>query len=649
MGDSGGIRAGKAFVEFFTKDRGFTRELDKYARKLKDLGQNITDIGKKALIGGAAITAPFIVAAQQFASMGSEINDMAARTGLGVVAVQELKFAAEQTGASFEDVETATKKMQKTLFDAAGGSASAREALAGLNLTVDDLKNLKPEDQIALIGERMKGVTDPAARTAIAMEIFGKAGTKVIPMLAELGALKQRLHDLGAVFSPEDVALADKFGDEMDQVWLQIRAVVFQVGAAVAKALLPFANVVHTILRKVIDWARANSGLLVTILTAGAALLAAGGAVFSLGIAIKAAGFALSGITAGFSFVTSALGLLLNPITLVIAALVGLAGYFIYTSGQGSAMVDWLGAKFSILKDTALTTFGGIADALSAGDIGLAAQILWTGLQTAWIQGTQELQAKWSQFKAFMVKVAIGAFYGVLSAWAIVSASLQGAFASTTSFFVDAWNTAVEEVTKLFDFMERGERAREKARIQRQLARTDLAPNVRAQLERQLANVDRHADGVLAKRQQSDDEARVQRAKDLEDKLAKIKEERDKKLTENVDAEQAVGAGADANAKDDIAALDARKRELEAQLAALRKKAGEEKKAGGGGGLGDSKKKQDLIDVAQNANVRQSAGIFNAAAAQSLKGNPVQDQIAANTKATADGVRRLANNQTVFA
>jgi len=35
--------------------------------------------------------------------------------------------------------------------------------------------------------------------------------------------------------------------------------------------------------------------------------------------------------------------------------------------------------------------FGGIRDALAAGDIELAAQILWTALQLAWLQGTQAL------------------------------------------------------------------------------------------------------------------------------------------------------------------------------------------------------------------------------------------------------------------
>src|SRR5256885_2067972 len=138
MSESGGIRAGAAYVEVFVRGN-IGKELDKLAKKLKSFGDSITSIGKKIGAIGTAITAPLIVAAQQFSAMGSQMKDAADRTGIGVEALQEFKFAAEQTGASLEDVEGGIKKMSKAIFEAATGSQAARSSLHAIGLTVTDL------------------------------------------------------------------------------------------------------------------------------------------------------------------------------------------------------------------------------------------------------------------------------------------------------------------------------------------------------------------------------------------------------------------------------------------------------------------------------------------------------------------------------
>ena len=50
-------------------------------------------------------------------------------------------------------------------------------------------------------------------------------------------------------------------------------------------------------------------------------------------------------------------------------------------SGAGADALTWLGEQFGRLRDTVYKVMGGIADALAAGDITLAAQILWLSLK----------------------------------------------------------------------------------------------------------------------------------------------------------------------------------------------------------------------------------------------------------------------------
>ncbi len=89
-----------------------------------------------------------------------------------------------------------------------------------------------------------------------------------------------------------------------------------------------------------------------------------------------------------------------------------LGAYLIYTSGAGGKAVSWLGEKFNKLAEDARKAFGGIADALAAGDIGLAAQILWNTLKLWWLKGTEGLRRIWIDFKAGFVKLFAAAFYG---------------------------------------------------------------------------------------------------------------------------------------------------------------------------------------------------------------------------------------------
>src|SRR5271169_870545 len=109
------IRAGKAYVELFLKG-DFKKSLDQASKQLKAFGDQVTDIGKKMAGLGAAVTAPLILAAQRFASMGDEMEKASQRTGVSVEALSELKYVAEQSGSSFEDLETGIKKMSKAIF-----------------------------------------------------------------------------------------------------------------------------------------------------------------------------------------------------------------------------------------------------------------------------------------------------------------------------------------------------------------------------------------------------------------------------------------------------------------------------------------------------------------------------------------------------
>src|SRR5688500_8776097 len=145
------IQAGRAHVEVYVKNSALVKGLNFVKGQLQGLGKSIMRIGAGFTAMGAAIIGPLAAAGSHFGSVGGALDDMSNRTGIARSVLGELKFAAEQSGASLEDVEKATKKMAKVIVDADRGLESAKDSLALLGLSAADLKGKLPDEQLQLV------------------------------------------------------------------------------------------------------------------------------------------------------------------------------------------------------------------------------------------------------------------------------------------------------------------------------------------------------------------------------------------------------------------------------------------------------------------------------------------------------------------
>jgi hypothetical protein len=141
------------------------------------------------------------------------------------------------------------------------------------------------------------------------------------------------------------------------------------------------------------------------------------------------------------------IALLVSPIGLVIAAVAALAGYLIYATDAGGKALAWLGGRFNVLKEDALTAYQGIADALMAGDIALAAKVLWASLKLAWLKGTEGLRSTWESFQAGLVSVFIDLAATLKKTWADFLRLWRSATEVTANWLAKRWI----ELQGLFD------------------------------------------------------------------------------------------------------------------------------------------------------------------------------------------------------
>ena len=194
-----------------------------------------------AAVGGIAAFAKSSISA--FAQAGDEVQKMSLRVGFSTEALSELKHAAQLSGTSLGSLENGVKRMQRTILDAENGLSTAVDAFEMLGVEMADVEGKTPEEQFTLLSNALADVEDASRRSALAQQVFGRAGTQLLPMLAAgkdgLAAMRQEAHDLGMVFDQESANSAAEYNDALTKLSGAFNGIKFAVGKALIPVLIP--------------------------------------------------------------------------------------------------------------------------------------------------------------------------------------------------------------------------------------------------------------------------------------------------------------------------------------------------------------------------------------------------------------------------
>ena len=458
MSNTKGIRAGRAYVELFAESGPLAAGLRSAAAKLKAWGASIRDTGAKiAAMGGLAMT-PMIAAAKGAASAGAELYDMAARTGMSVEQLSRLKYAADLSGVSMEATQGAVGHLAKNLTITGGNAHEVMQKLNMLGLSVNDLKGLSPGELFEKVGGAIEDIQDPTARAAAAMQVFGESGAAILPMLDELAARSAEADKYGFTKTAEQAKNAKELSNVLAILAKSFHSIADAIGEAVIPVIKPFLQNAIEFLLKIRDWAKANTELIQTVFRIAATVFGAGLAITGLGYAVMNLGkvFSIAAsivpmLGTAISAIVAVVGFLVTPLGAVIGLVGALAAYWVYSSGAMGEAADWLGEVFDGLRQDAVAAFGGISDALAAGDFALAAQILWTTLKIWWEKGTGWISSIWNDAMGLLTQrwyETIGGFriifeeigHGLTVAWIGITAGMSEAFNNFIYGIQVAWN-----------------------------------------------------------------------------------------------------------------------------------------------------------------------------------------------------------------
>ena len=139
------------------------------------------------------------------------------KTGISIEGLQRLQVAGDDAGTSLDAVTSAVNMMQKRMV---GGEDTAVAAMAQLGLRFEDIRKQAPDQQVMTIADAIRAVKDPAEQTALAVSIFGKGATEVLPLIKR-GF--DDVRDAAVGMSEQTARELDRTGDEIAKFWRQFK------------------------------------------------------------------------------------------------------------------------------------------------------------------------------------------------------------------------------------------------------------------------------------------------------------------------------------------------------------------------------------------------------------------------------------------
>lgn len=172
------------------------------------------------------------------------MSKSAQAVGLTVEELSGLSYAAELSAVNFEALKAGLSRFNRTLGDAEQGLGRGAKIFDQLGVEMKDTATgaIRPTtDLLSELADKFAGVPDGAQKAALAQELFGRSGTKLIPLLnqgsAGIAELTAEAERLGLVIDTETAQAAERFNDNLTRMTKFARGVANTIMAQSLPAL----------------------------------------------------------------------------------------------------------------------------------------------------------------------------------------------------------------------------------------------------------------------------------------------------------------------------------------------------------------------------------------------------------------------------
>lgn len=212
-------------------------------KKAESLGKQMS----KSFKSDAASAFASVFAVDKLASfgkaaldLGGKLTDLSDQLGVSVEFLQEMKYAAETSGSSLDDMATALQNISVARSKALSGNSGMTEAFEQLGISASEIKSAKLEDLFAKMARSFENDANPQQLVAAFKELAGRGSDALIPAMASgLAIATEQAHQLGLVMTNEVVSALDEANDRVE---LMNQTMVAGAGGLMANVVQPLAR-----------------------------------------------------------------------------------------------------------------------------------------------------------------------------------------------------------------------------------------------------------------------------------------------------------------------------------------------------------------------------------------------------------------------
>jgi len=312
------------------------------------------------------------------------------------------------------------------------GSISTLKSL-GVEV-IDQAGNLrKVADIIGELGDATKDM-GTGARMAVFAKLFGARAAGAALKLAgseDFREMQGGLKDISGAVAKASAEMEAGPGGAWRRMLSAIESMFIDIGKSIAGTFDDITVWIKKAATAIESWVKTNRGLVKSFTQIALIVAGAGFALVGLGTIFHVAAFATGALSTALwllvlplnivlgtaSAIATVFAFLLSPIGLVSLALVAIGAIILNVTQIGQEFADSAIAAFRSIGEVFGQVWGGIVDALKAGDIKLAGRIAFAGLKTVWFAALIPIKEAWYTLMA-----------GLGEAWTAVSTVFKKAW-----------------------------------------------------------------------------------------------------------------------------------------------------------------------------------------------------------------------------
>ena len=220
------------------------------AADAKSVASGLGGVGAAfSVLGGVAASVFSVQAVKGAVDMLDQLDDLSEKTGIATEALSALRYAGEVVGTPVEALATGIRKLSLNMAAAAGGGKEQAAAFQAIGVSFKNLDgSLRGSDQVlGAIADKFASFRDGPEKAALAVELFGKAGADMIPLLnkgsAGIDELRAEAERLGVVFSGDLAGQAAEFNDNLKKIQISAQGFATTLAAELVPSLNELAKI----------------------------------------------------------------------------------------------------------------------------------------------------------------------------------------------------------------------------------------------------------------------------------------------------------------------------------------------------------------------------------------------------------------------